>query len=62
MSKKISMQEAADTYGVSRATIRRYIDAGLITAYRVGPRVIRLDADELDHQLLGAPVGGGDAT
>jgi excisionase family DNA binding protein len=62
MSKKISMQEAADIYGVSRATIRRWVEAGLITGYRVGPRVIRLDADELDEQLRGAPVGGGDAT
>jgi excisionase family DNA binding protein len=61
MAKKITMQEAAEIYGVCPSTIRRYITAGLITAYRVGPRVIRLDADELDEQLLGAPVSS-DAT
>lgn len=62
MSKKISMQDAAEIYGVSPGTIHRYITAGLITAYRVGPRVIRLDADEVAEQLLGVPVGSGDAT
>ena len=44
MAKKISMPEAAEMCGVSETTIRRYIAAGLVTAYRVGPRMIRLDA------------------
>jgi excisionase family DNA binding protein len=56
MAKKISMQEAADLCGVSETTIRRYIAAGLVTAYRVGPRMIRLDADQVAEQLLGTPV------
>lgn len=56
----ISIQGAAATYGVSDRTIRRYIAAGLITGKRVGPRLIRLDPEEVRAQLLG-PVGGGDA-
>ena len=56
--KKISMQEAAEIYGVNPRTIRRYIADGRITAYRVGPRVIRLDADQVAKELLGTPVGG----
>jgi excisionase family DNA binding protein len=61
VAKQISMQEAADTYGVSTKTIRRYIASGRLTAYRVGPRLIRLDAEQVRDQLLGSPVGGGDA-
>ena len=57
--KKISMAEAASTYGVSIRTIRRYIAAGRITAHRVGPRMIRLDPDHLAKELLGPPVGAG---
>lgn len=56
MAKKISMPEAAEMCGVSETTIRRYIAAGLVTAYRVGPRMIRLDADQVAEQLLGTPV------
>lgn len=58
MAKKITMQEAADTYGVSTRTIRRYIAAGTLTAYRVGPRMIRLDPEQVARQLCGEPIGG----
>jgi excisionase family DNA binding protein len=59
MGKKISMSEAADTYGVSLTTIRRYIAKGRLSAVRVGPRLIRLDADQVARELLGTPVGNG---
>lgn len=58
MGKKITIQEVADTFGVSTRTVRRYIAASRLTAYRVGPRMIRLDADQVAEQLLGEPVGG----
>lgn len=61
MAKKISMQEAAATYGVSQTTIRRYIATGRLSAYRVGPRMIRLDADQVERELLRTPVGNGTA-
>jgi excisionase family DNA binding protein len=54
--KTITLAEAAATYAVSARTLRRWIDAGRITAYRVGPRMIRLDPDELDRQLFSEPL------
>ena len=57
MGQKITIQEVADQFGVSTRSVRRYIDAGLLTAYRVGPRLIRLDADQAREQLLSEPIG-----
>ena len=56
MGRKVTIQEAAATYGVHPLTIRRWIGSGRLTAYRVGPRLIRLDADQMQAQLLGEPV------
>jgi len=57
MARKVSLQEVADEYGLCTRTIRNYIAQGLLTAYRVGPRVIRLDPDEV-HAQLGEPISG----
>lgn|GEM_PF-935417 len=59
VSKKITIREAAETFAVSTRTIRRYIEDGRITAYRLGPKMIRLDPDEVAQQLLSTPVTGG---
>jgi excisionase family DNA binding protein len=45
----ISMTEAAARLDISTRTLRRYIAAGRLTAYRIGPRLIRIDAAELDQ-------------
>ena len=42
-----SIQEAADFLGVNYSTVRRRIADGTLRAYRVGPRVIRVDRDSL---------------
>jgi hypothetical protein len=40
---------AASAYaGLSIKTLRRYIISGRITGYRVGPKLIQVDLDELD--------------
>ena len=52
----IGLQEAAARCNVDPRTIRRWIAAGRINAYRVGPRLIKVDAAELDKVLR--PVGG----
>lgn len=57
MTRKITLQEAADTYSVSERTLRRYIASGRLRAWRVGPRLIRLDAEQVAEQLLGEPIG-----
>ena len=45
----ISMTEAAARLDISTRTLRRYIAAGRLTAYRIGPRLIKIDAAELDQ-------------
>ena len=52
----IGLQEAAGRCNVDPRTIRRWIAAGRINAYRVGPRLIKVDVAELDKVLQ--PVGG----
>lgn len=47
VGKLISLEDAAETYGVSTRTLRRYISDGRITGYRVGPKLIRVDPEEL---------------
>ena len=45
---------AADHYGVSQQTVRRWIASGKITAQRVGPRLIRIDLDEIESKIIHA--------
>lgn len=58
MSKKLTINEVAERYGVSTKTVRRYISGGVLTAHRLGPRLIRLDAAEVEAELFGNKVGG----
>ena len=48
--------EAADYIGANPRTIRRYIAAGRLTGYRVGPRLIRVDLDELEAIVRPIPA------
>lgn len=55
-----SIQDAADYAGVCQKTIRRRIADGSLTGYRMGPRLLRVDLNELDAMLRPIPtVGGG---
>ena len=56
-----SLPDAADQYGVSAKTLRRYISAGRITGYRFGPRMLRVDLDELDAMMRPLAAGGASA-
>lgn len=49
---------AAEHSGVATSTIRRYIRQGQITGYRLGPRLVRVDLDELDAMLERIPPQG----
>jgi excisionase family DNA binding protein len=51
-----TQQQAADFFGVDPKTIRRWIAAGHLTAFRVGPRLIRVDRDSI--LKLASPIGG----
>jgi excisionase family DNA binding protein len=48
-----TVQEAADHYRVTDSTILRWIKSGDLSAYRVGPKLIRVELDSLNVTPLG---------
>ena len=55
----VSPHEAAARLNISPRTVRRYIAAGRLNAYRVGPRLLKVDLAELDAMLRPIPTAGG---
>lgn len=53
-----SIANAAELLDVNPKTIRRWISAGRLTGYRVGPRIIRVDLTELEALARAVPTGG----
>ena len=51
-----TIAEAAARMGVNPRTIRRRIADGHLTAYRLGPRLIRLEISEVDAILRRIPA------
>lgn len=49
-------EEAAEYLQVTARTIRQMIADGRLTGYRNGPRIIRVDLDEIDAVMQ--PFGG----
>lgn len=56
-----SVPEAAEALHVSRATIWRWIDAGRLPAYRVGPRRIRIKVEDLRRAVQPVRVRANEA-
>jgi excisionase family DNA binding protein len=52
----VTITEAADYLGLTTRTVRLMIADGRLTAYSNGPRIIRLDRNEIDAAMR--PVGG----
>lgn len=50
----LTLAQAADALSLDEKTLRRYIAQGLLTGYRIGPRALRLDADEIE--ALARPI------
>ncbi len=50
----LSAAEFAAAKGVSIRTVRNWIAAGYVRATRVGPRLVRIPASELDR--IGTPI------
>lgn len=48
-TRPATVKQAAEHWGVSTKTIRRMIDAGTITGYRLTKRTLRVNLDELDR-------------
>jgi len=55
----VSIPTAAEYFGVCTKTIRRWIADGRLTGYRAGPKLIRVDLNELDAMLRPIPTAGG---
>lgn len=53
MPEYITIRDAAQRYGISTTTLRRYITQNRITAHRVGPKLIRLEAAQVEKELFG---------
>ena len=49
----VTLAEAAEYAAVNPRTLRRRIAAGHLTGFRLGPRVVRVDLNELDRVLAG---------
>lgn len=56
--KNLSLKEAAEWYGVSERTLRRRIAEGRLPAYRLGPRTIRVRAEDVEALAKPIPTGG----
>jgi excisionase family DNA binding protein len=52
--RPVTVAHGAQKYGLSDRTVYRYIASGLLPAYRVGPRMLRIDLDDLER--LARPV------
>ena len=53
----LTIREAAEVVGVHPSTIRRRIEKGTFTAFRVGPRLIRVRRSDLER-LFNLSKGG----
>jgi excisionase family DNA binding protein len=48
----VSLDACAAYLGLSRKTVRRYVASGVLPAYRVGRRALRVDLDVVDRVLV----------
>ena len=51
-----SLSRAAERTGLSTKTLRRRIANGQLAAYRSGPRVLRVDAADVDALMVRVPT------
>lgn len=56
----MNMTEAAKYLGISRRTIYRWIDKGIIKVYEIGPGVKRIKKEDLDRILSGEMAREGE--
>ena len=52
----ITRQQAAETLGVSVKTLDELIHRGALRAYRIGPKLVRIDAGDLEAFVAGRLV------
>lgn len=52
MSEYLSINEAAELLGVTTKSIRRWIADGTLPAYRVGSKMVRIRARDIEDKVL----------
>lgn len=57
-ARLLSLSDAAEILGCSPKTVRRYIAAGRLTGYKVGPRLVRVSAESVDSLMHRIPSAG----
>src|SRR6266498_3229465 len=48
----LTIDQAAREVGVHPSTIRRWVDSGLLTAYRLGPKRLRIKSSDLERRVM----------
>ena len=51
LAEFLNIVEAADRLGCNERTIRRYVADGRLRAWRLGPRMVRIERAEVDALL-----------
>lgn len=57
----LTVAQAAEIFGTSERTVRRLIASGSLPAYRIGPRAVRLLADDVRNQATPIPAAPAQA-
>lgn len=60
--KWLTQDEAADYLKITSRTVRRMVATGQLPAYRLGPRLLRIDLADVDALLRPVPTAGGGAS
>jgi excisionase family DNA binding protein len=53
----LTLAQAAEIFGTSERTVRRLIASGSLPAFRIGPRTIRVRAEDVLAQAKPIPAG-----
>jgi excisionase family DNA binding protein len=49
----ITERQLCEHYQLSHRTVNRYVKEGRLKAYRLGPKLVRFDAAEVERALIG---------
>lgn len=61
VDETLSIAVVAKRFGVDEKTVRRWGAQGLLRLYRVGPRLIRVDARDVDAMMRPIPTASQSA-
>ena len=55
--RRVNITQAAEYAGCSERTMRNLVAANKVPVYRLGPKTIRVDLDELDELMRSGVLG-----